>query len=164
MSHPELGRYGRPVLYGELAGTIGASVLNSIFSPVAAAVLKTVAGIGLGWYGLQRLDENGVMAYQAGVRLLTSVVEQLSYPRESRAIVEDVQSKNPFYLRVDEWKHVTTGVKSAIHNPSPAPAVSRVVVSQTYVPPAQESKPVMLQVQPTATGQQVQKPPNIVEI
>jgi sulfite exporter TauE/SafE len=107
--HPELGRYGKPVLYGELAGTIGAAVMNSIFSPVAAAVLKTITGIALGWYGLQRLDENGVIAYQAGVRLLTSVVEQLSYPSESKAIIEDVQLKKPFYLRVNEWKDVTTG-------------------------------------------------------
>jgi hypothetical protein len=153
--HPELGRYGKPVLYGELAGTIGAAVLNSIFSPVAAAVLKTVAGIGLGWYGLNRLDETGVTAYQAGVRLLTSVVEQLSYPHESRAIMEDVQSKKPFYLRIDEWK-ATTSAKSVAYTPPHAPTVSRVVVSQTYIPPA-----------PTArqqTQQQVQKSPNIVEI
>ena len=154
--HPELGRYGKPVLYGELAGTIGAAVLNSIFSPTAAAVLKTIAGIALGYYGLQRLDENGVIAYQAGVRLLTSVVEQLSYPKESRAIIEDVQSQRPFYLRIDEWKHVTTGVKST-HNPHPAPAVSRVVVSQTYTPT--QERPVMLRAE-----QQVQKSPNIVEI
>ena len=153
MSHPELGRYGKSVLYGELAGTIGASVLNATLSPVAAAVLKTVAGIGLGWYGMQRLDETGVVAYQAGVRLLTSVVEQLSYPHESRAVMEDVQSKKPFYLRIDEWK--TTSAKPVAYNPPPAPAVTRVVVSQTYVP------------QPTTQAQQaqqVQKPPNIVEI
>ncbi|MFZ8812195.1 MAG: hypothetical protein ACO2PN_29350 [Pyrobaculum sp.] len=153
MSHPELGRYGKSVLYGELAGTIGASILNATLSPTAAAVLKTVAGIALGWYGLQRLDENGVTTYQAGVRLLTSVVEQLSYPRESRAIMEDVQSKKPFYLRADEWKSATTGAKSVAYSPPPASTVSRVVMSQTYVP------------QPTQqTQQQVQKPPNIVEI
>jgi hypothetical protein len=154
MSHPELGRYGKSVLYGELAGTIGASILNATLSPVAAAVLKTIAGIGLGWYGLQRLDETGVTAYQAGVRLLTSVVEQLSYPHESSAIISDVQSKNPFYLRIDEWK--TTGAKSATsvaYNPPPAPTVSRVVVSQTYVPQST-----------TQQAQQVQKSPNIVEI
>jgi hypothetical protein len=157
MSHPELGRYGKSVLYGELAGTIGASVLNATLSPVAAAVLKTVAGIGLGWYGMQRLDETGVTAYQAGVRLLTSVVEQLSYPHESGAVMEDVQSKNPFYLRIDEWK--TTSAKpatSATYNPPPPPAVTRVVVSQTYVP-----RPTT---QPQQEQQQVQKPPNIVEI
>jgi hypothetical protein len=160
MSHPELGRYGKPVLYGELAGTIGASILNATLSSTAAAVLKTLVGIGLGWYGLNRLDETGVMAHQAGVRLLTSVVEQLSYPRESRVMMEDVQSKRPFYLRIDEWKSATTSAKSATHSPPPAPAVSRVVVSQTYVPQPtmQESKPA-----PTAQ-QQVQKPPNIVEI
>jgi hypothetical protein len=152
MTHPELGRYGKPVLYGELIGTLGASVLNATFSPVAAAVLKTLVGIGLGWYGLQRLDETGVTAYQAGVRLLTSVVEQLSYPRESETIIDDVRSRKPFYLRINEWKTVT-GASSAGAVYS-APAVSRVVVSQTYVP------------QPTAqpTGQQVQKPPNIMEI
>jgi hypothetical protein len=154
MSHPELGRYGKSVLYGELAGTIGASLLNATLSPVAAAVLKTIAGIGLGWYGMQRLDETGVTAYQAGVRLLTSVVEQLSYPHESSAIMEDVQSKKPFYLRIDEWK--TTSAKPVAYSPPPAPAVTRVVVSQTYVP------------QPTTqaqqTQQQVQKSPNIVEI
>jgi hypothetical protein len=156
MSHPELGRYGKSVLYGELAGTIGASVLNATLSPVAAAVLKTVAGIGLGWYGMQRLDETGVTAYQAGVRLLTSVVEQLSYPHESRAVMEDVQSKKPFYLRIDEWK--TTSAKpatSAAYNPPPAPAVTRVVVSQTYVP------------QPTTQAQQTQQQeqkPKMVEI
>ena len=155
MSHPELGRYGKSVLYGELAGTIGASILNATLSPVAAAVLKTVAGIGLGWYGMQRLDETGVTAYQAGVRLLTSVVEQLSYPRESRAVMEDVQSKNPFYLRIDEWK--TTSAKlatSAAYTPPSTPVATRVV---TYVP------------QPTTQArqtqqQQVQKSPNIVEI
>jgi len=147
MSHPELGRYGKSVLYGELAGTVGAAVLNATLSPVAAAVLKTVVGIGLGWYGLNRLDETGVTAYQAGVRMLTSVVEQLSYPRESRAIMEDVQTKEPFYLRIDEWKGVATSAKSAT---SIAPTVSRVVVSQTYVP--------------TTQAQQVQRPPNIVEI
>jgi hypothetical protein len=154
MSHPELGRYGKSVLYGELAGTIGASVLNAVFSSTAAAVLKTITGIGLGWYGLNRLDETGVTAYQAGVRMLTSVVEQLSYPRESRAMMEDVQSKKPFYLRIDEWKSATATAKSATstaYTPPPAPAVSRVVMSQTYVP------------QPTAQ-QQVQIPPNIVEI
>jgi len=149
MSHPELGRYGKSVLYGELAGTIGASVLNATFSPVAAAVLKTLAGIALGWYGLQRLDETGVTAYQAGVRLLTSVVEQLSYPHESRAVIEDVQSKKPFYLRIDEWK--TTSAKPATSVAYNPPAVTRVVVSQTYVP-----KPTQ--------AQQVQKSPNIVEI
>lgn len=155
MSHPELGRYGKSVLYGELAGTIGASILNAMLSPTAAAVLKTLVGIGLGWYGLQRMDENGVTAYQAGVRLLTSVVEQFSYPHESSAIISDVQSKKPFYLRIDEWKSTTTSAKpttNVAYNPPPAPTVSRVVVSQTYVP------------QPTATAQQVQKPPNIVEI
>lgn len=156
MSHPELGRYGKSVLYGELAGTIGASILNSTFSPAAAAVLKTIAGIGLGWYGLQRLDETGVTAYQAGVRLLTSVVEQFSYPHESSAIISDVQSKKPFYLRIDEWKTTSAEPTTNVaYNPPPAPTVSRVVVSQTYVP------------QPTATeqeAQQVQKPPNIVEI
>jgi hypothetical protein len=149
MSHPELGRYGKSVLYGELAGTIGASILNATLSPVAAAVLKTIAGIGLGWYGLNRLDETGVTAYQAGVRMLTSVVEQLSYPHESRAVMEDVQSKKPFYLRIDEWKGVATSAKSVTAY-SPPPAVSRVVVSQTYVP--------------QTTQQQVQNPPNIVEI
>ena len=159
MSHPELGRYGKSVLYGELAGTIGASILNATLSPVAAAVLKTVAGIGLGWYGMQRLDETGVTAYQAGVRLLTSVVEQLSYPKESETILEDVQSKKPFYLRIDEWKNATGGVKSATgtaYNPPPAPAVTRVVMSQTYV-----SQPTT---QAQQTQQQVQKSPNIVEI
>jgi hypothetical protein len=151
MSHPELGRYGKSVLYGELAGTIGASLLNATLSPVAAAVLKTIAGIGLGWYGMQRLDETGVTAYQAGVRLLTSVVEQLSYPHESSAIMEDVQSKKPFYLRIDEWK--TASAKPVAYSPPPAPAATRVVVSQTYVPqPAQQAQ------------QQVQKSPNIVEI
>ena len=159
MSHPELGRYGRSVLYGELAGTIGASILNGLFSPVAAAVLKTVAGIGLGWYGMQRLDETGVVAYQAGVRLLTSVVEQLSYPSESKAILEDVQLGKPFYLRIDEWKNATSGAKSATgtaYSPPPAPAVSRVVVSQTHVPlPTAQSQ---------TQQQQVQKPPSIVEI
>jgi len=157
MSHPELGRYGKSVLYGELAGTIGASVLNAMLSPTAAAVLKAIAGIGLGWYGLQRLDETGVTAYQTGVRLLTSVVEQFSYPSESKAVIADVQSKKPFYLRIDEWKGVTTSAKSATnvaYNPPPAPTVSRVVVSQTYVP-----QPTTQQAQ-----QQVQKSPNIVEI
>jgi len=160
MSHPELGRYGKSVLYGELAGTIGASVLNATLSPVAAAVLKTIAGIGLGWYGLQRLDETGVTTYQAGVRLLTSVVEQLSYPHESRAVMEDVQSKKPFYLRVDEWKTAKPATSTA-YSPPPAPVVTRVVVSQTYVPqPTQQQVP-----QPTTQAQQqVQKPPNIVEI
>jgi len=153
MSHPELGRYGKSVLYGELAGTVGAAVLNATLSPVAAAVLKTVVGIGLGWYGLNRLDETGVTAYQAGVRMLTSVVEQLSYPHESRAVMEDVQSKKPFYLRIDEWK--TTSAKSIAYSPPPA-TVSRVVVSQTYVP-----QPTM---QAQQTQQQVQKLPSIVEI
>ena len=159
MSHPELGRYGKSILYGELAGTIGASILNATLSPVAAAVLKTVAGIGLGWYGLNRLDETGVTAYQAGVRMLTSVVEQLSYPHESRAVMEDVQSNKPFYLRIDEWKGVATSAKPATSIAyTPPPAVSRVVVSQTYVPQTTQQVP-----QPTAQ-QQVQKPPNIVEI
>jgi len=157
MSHPELGRYGKSVLYGELAGTIGASILNATFSPVAAAVLKTIAGIGLGWYGLQRMDETGVTAYQAGVRMLTSVVEQLSYPRVSSAVMEDIQSKKPFYLSIDEWKGVATSAKTATaYNPPPAPTVSRVVVSQTYIP-----QPTMLAQQ---AQQQVQKPPNIEEI
>jgi hypothetical protein len=160
MSHPELGRYGKSVLYGELAGTIGASILNATFSPVAAAVLKTVAGIALGWYGLHKLDENGVLAYQAGVRLLTSVVEQLSYPSESKAIIRDVQHRTPFYLRTDEWKEVSVSAESAIsatYNPPPAPKVERVVVSQTYIP-AQQQNPAIQQ------QQQVQKTPNIVEI
>ena len=155
MSHPELGRYGKSVLYGELAGTIGASILNATLSPVAAAVLKTIAGIGLGWYGLNRLDEMGVTAYQAGVRMLTSVAEQLSYPHESKAIMEDVQLKRPFYLRIDEW---ATSAKSATSAAPPAPAVSRVVAFQTYVPrPTTQAQQVM-------QAQQVQKPPNIVEI
>jgi hypothetical protein len=146
MSHPELGRYGKSVLYGELAGTIGAVAANAVLSPTAAAVLKAIAGIGLGWFGLRRMDETGVTAYQAGVRLLTSVVEQFSYPHESSAIISDVQSKKPFYLRIDEWK--ATSVKSATstsYNPPPAPTVSRVVVSQTYVP------------QPTTQAQQSQQ-------
>ncbi len=143
MTHPALGRYGRPVLYGELAGTVGASIMNAVFSPITSAVLKTITGIWLGWYGLNRLDETGVTAYQAGVRLLTSVVEQLSYPRESRAMMEDAQSRRPFHLRLDEWK-ITTSAESA----TSAPTVARVVVSQTHVP------------QPT----KAQKSPNTMEI
>jgi hypothetical protein len=156
MSHPALGAYGKNVLMGEIAGTIAASILNATLSSTAAAVLKTIIGIGAGYYGLQRTDPTGVMIYQAGVRLLTSVVEQLSYPSESRRITYDVAKKRPFYLRLDEWQ--TIGVQKEQLS-TPPQSVHRVVVREVSPPPPPPQQVVVKEV-----PVQEQKQSGVVEL
>jgi hypothetical protein len=145
--HPELGRYGRDVLLGEIAGTLASMAFNATTSPVIAALGKALVGLGVGWYGLKKPSETGVTMWQAGVRMLTSAVEQLSYPSEAKGLAYDVQNKRFWYPRIYAWMPPKQQ-RAPAQAPAQAPAPQRVV------------KPQQPQPQPQAQAQQ----PGIIEL
>jgi hypothetical protein len=126
--HPELGRYGRDVLLGEIAGTLASMAFNATTSPVVAALGKALVGLGVGWYGLRKPSETGVAMWQAGVRMLTSAVEQLSYPSEAKGLAFDVQNKKFWYPRIYAW--MPPKQQTSVQAPAQTPAPQRVVKPQ----------------------------------
>jgi len=92
MFHPYLGDRAKDVVMGEFAGTAGAMALNVLFHPVASAVLKFLGGFGLAYYSLKRTDPTGVAMWQAGFRMITSTLEQISYAEQAAAIVEGAKA------------------------------------------------------------------------
>jgi len=92
MFHPYLGDRAKDVVFGELAGTAGAMTLNVLFHPVAAAVLKFLGGFGLAYFSLKRTDSTGAAMYVAGLRMITSTVEQISYAEQASRIVEGAKA------------------------------------------------------------------------
>jgi hypothetical protein len=144
--HPELGRYGRDVLLGEVIGTLASMAFNATTSPLVAAVGKTLVGLGAGWYGLKKPSETGVAMWQAGVRMVMSALEQLSYPSEAKGLAYDVQNKRFWYPRIYAWMP-----------PKQQQAPAQAPVPQAPVAPQRVVRP---QPQPQAQAQQ----PGIIEL
>jgi len=140
--HPELGRYGRDVLLGEIAGTLASMAFNATTSPVVAAVGKALVGLGVGWYGLRKPSETGVAMWQAGVRMLTSAVEQLSYPSEAKGLAYDVRIKRFWYPRIYAW--IPPRHQQA---PAQAPAQAPVAPQKVVKPQPQQQAPAQAQAQ-----------------
>jgi hypothetical protein len=141
--HPELGRYGRDVLLGEIAGTLASMAFNATTSPVVAALGKALVGLGAGWYGLRKPGETGVAVWQAGVRMLTSAVEQLSYPSEAKGLAYDVQNKRIWYPRIYAWMPPKQQQAPA-QAPAQIPA-QRVVKPQQPQPQSQAQQPGIIE-------------------
>jgi len=140
--HPELGRYGRDVLLGEIAGTLASMAFNATTSPVVAALGKALVGLGAGYFGLRKPGETGVAVWQAGVRMLMSAVEQLSYPSEAKGLAFDIQNRRIWYPRIYAW--MPKQQQAPTQAPAQAPA-QRVVKPQQPQPQAQPQQPGIIE-------------------
>jgi len=92
MLHPVLGDRAKDVMMGEFAGTAASMVVNALFHPLPAAVIKFLGGFGFMYYGLKRTDPTGVAMWEAGLRMVTSTLEQISYAQQAAAIVEGARA------------------------------------------------------------------------
>lgn len=92
MLHTLLGDRAKDVMMGELAGTAASMVANALFHPLPAAVIKFLGGFGFMYFGLKRTDPTGVAMWQAGLRMVTSTLEQISYAEQAAAIVEGAKA------------------------------------------------------------------------
>jgi len=92
MFHPYLGDRAKEVVFGELTGTAASMTLNVLFHPVVSAMLKFLGGFGLTYFSMKRTDPTGTIMWQAGLRMITSTLEQVSYAEQASKIVEGAKA------------------------------------------------------------------------
>jgi hypothetical protein len=155
--HPELGARGGDIVAGEFGGTAACMFLNATLPPLWANMAKVGLGVVFAYLGAQRASRLGVMMWVGGLRMISSVLEFASYPRELKKLAYDIKTGRLAYLRLHEW--TTWSDEPVVFSETPpseyapqsvvATAVEpKVVVVRSEAPPSSEGQ----HTQHTATG------------
>lgn len=102
-AHPELGARSGDIVAGEFGGTAACMLLNATLPPLWASVAKVMGGALLAYLGAQRASRLGVAMWTGGLRMISSVLEFASYPRELKKLAHDIKTGRLAYLRLHEW-------------------------------------------------------------
>jgi hypothetical protein len=139
-AHPELGARSADVVAGEFGGTAACMLLNATLPPLWANVIKVGAGAVLAYLGAKRATRGGVTMWVGGLRMISSVLEFTSYPRELKKMAYDIKTGRLRYLRLHEWT-AWSDEPVVFSEEQPSHYVPQSVVSTAVVTQPGETRP-----------------------
>jgi hypothetical protein len=80
---------------------------NAVLNPIGAAIAKTVGGILALLLSGKMAGRRGAFAFEMGVRMLSSTIEQVSYAQQLKGMIRDIAGKRFFAVDLSQWEMAT---------------------------------------------------------
>jgi hypothetical protein len=114
---------------------------NAVLNPIGAAIAKTVGGILALLLSGKMAGRRGAFAFEMGARMLSSVIEQVSYAQQLKGMIRDIAGMRFFAVDLSQWEMpapVTWGQSLAPEYVPPPPPAEEVAAPPSPTPPPPE--------------------------